>query len=172
MMYESRHTPPLTPRRFARRMANHLGVALVVVGFSLLAGMWGYEHYERLPWRDAFLNTAMLLGGMGPVNAPQTNGGKLFAGFYALYAGGVFLGGGGLLLAPVIHRIAHRLHWEGTARCWSSISCDRWTYWKERLRRCGRCCSLWERNGHGAPKGRTRSARSVPTASSSARSVA
>ncbi len=100
MMYESRHTPPLTPRRFARRMANHLGVALVVVGFSLLAGMWGYEHYERLPWRDAFLNTAMLLGGMGPVNAPQTNGGKLFAGFYALYAGGVF----------------HRLHWEGTAR--------------------------------------------------------
>jgi hypothetical protein len=114
MMYENRRTPPLPPRRFARRMASHLAVALVLIGFSLLAGMGGYEHYERLPWRDAFLNTAMLLGGMGPVNAPQTNGGKLFAGFYALYAGGVFLGVATLLMAPVLHRIVHRFHWEET----------------------------------------------------------
>src|SRR5439155_13766792 len=101
MMYEGRRTPPLSPRRFVRRMANHLGVALVVVGFSLLAGMAGYEHYERLPWRDAFLNTAMLLGGMGPVDAPHTNGGKLFAGVFALYSGVVFLVVAGLFLAPV-----------------------------------------------------------------------
>src|SRR5213592_341430 len=112
MMYEGRRTPPLSPRRFARRMANHLGVALVSVGFSLLVGMAGYEHYERLPWRDAFLNTAMLLGGMGPVDAPRSNGGKLFAGIFALYSGVVFLVVAGLFLAPVIHRIMHRFHWE------------------------------------------------------------
>src|SRR2546428_2409323 len=50
-----------------------------LVAVSLLAGMEGYEHYEHLPWRDAFLNTAMLLSGMGPVDAPHTNGGKMFA---------------------------------------------------------------------------------------------
>ena len=51
---------------------------------SLLVGMAGYRYYERLPWLDAFLNAAMLLGGMGPVEDPQTAGGKLFAGLYAL----------------------------------------------------------------------------------------
>ena len=54
----------------------------------------------------------MLLGGMGPVDDPKTDGGKLFAGFYALYAGLAFLVVAGLLLAPVVHRVLHRLHWE------------------------------------------------------------
>jgi len=72
-------------------MAIHLAVAIMLIGVSLLVGMAGYERFEHLPWRDAFLNSAMLLGGMGPVDAPHTNGGKMFAGIFALYAGGVFL---------------------------------------------------------------------------------
>ncbi len=76
--------------------------------------MAGYMHYENLPWRDAFLNTAMLLGGMGPVDAPKTDGGKLFAGFYALYAGLVFIIGASVILAPVLHRILHKFHWEAS----------------------------------------------------------
>ena len=115
-MYEDRHTPPLPPRRFVRRMADHVAVAAVLVCVSLLVGMWGYEHYEQLPWRDAFLNTAMLLGGMGPVDPLRTNGGKVFAGIFALYAGVVFLVVAGLFLVPVIHRIAHLFHFEGKAR--------------------------------------------------------
>jgi len=94
-------------------MADHVALAAAIVGVSLLVGMWGYEHYEHLPWRDAFLNTAMLLGGMGPVDPLRTNGGKLFAGIFALYAGVVFLVVAGLFLVPVIHRIAHLFHFEG-----------------------------------------------------------
>ena len=78
-----------------------------------MVGMWGYEHYEHLPWRDAFLNTAMLLGGMGPVDPLRSNGGKVFAGIFALYAGVVFLVVAALFLVPVIHRIAHLFHFEG-----------------------------------------------------------
>ena len=115
MIYENRRTKPISNRRFARRMASHVAMAAGLVGASLAAGMGGYEHFEHLPWRDAFLNTAMLLGGMGPVESPLTNDGKLFAGIYALYAGGVFLVVAGLLLAPVFHRILHRFHWEGEA---------------------------------------------------------
>jgi hypothetical protein len=111
-MYEHRRTKPLPRARFALRLLGHFGVAAALVAVSLVVGMWGYEHYERLPWRDAFLNTAMLLAGMGPVNAPRTDAGKLFAGVYALYGGLVFLVVAGLLLAPVIHRMLHRLHWE------------------------------------------------------------
>ena len=111
-MYEHRRIRPLPRRLFILRMAGHFAVAATLVALSLAAGMWGYEHYEHLLWRDAFLNSAMLLGGMGPVDDPKTNPGKLFAGFYALYAGLVFLVVAGLLLTPVVHRVLHLLHWE------------------------------------------------------------
>ena len=98
------------------RMALLYGGLVLLVGVSLLAGMWGYAHYEHLAWRDAFLNTAMLLGGMGPVDPLRSNGGKVFAGIFALYAGMVFLVVAGLLLVPLIHRIAHLFHFEGGRR--------------------------------------------------------
>ena len=36
--------------------------------------------------------------------------GKLFASFFALYAGLVFLAVGAIVRAPVIHRFLHRFH--------------------------------------------------------------
>ncbi|MCC6715509.1 MAG: hypothetical protein IT496_09785 [Gammaproteobacteria bacterium] len=111
-MYESRAHPPISRGRFVRRVLLHCAAALALLLASLAIGMAGYEHFERLPWRDAFLNAAMLLGGMGPVDAPRTDGGKLFAGCYALYAGLVFLIAAGLVLTPVVHRLMHRFHWE------------------------------------------------------------
>ena len=74
--------------------------------------MAGYAYFEGLAWRDAFLNAAMLLGGMGPVDKLRTPGGKIFAGVYALYAGMVFLVVAGLILAPVVHRLLHKYHWD------------------------------------------------------------
>ena len=93
------------------RMVRHLATAVALMGFSLGLGMWGYSHYEGLKWRDSFLNAAMLLGGMGPVDDPKTDAGKVFAGLYALYAGLVFIATAGLLLAPAVHRLLHRFHW-------------------------------------------------------------
>jgi hypothetical protein len=54
----------------------------------------------------------MLLGGMGPVNMPQTAAGKLFAGLYALYAGLAFIVTAAILLTPILHRLLHRFHWD------------------------------------------------------------
>ncbi len=110
-MYEPRTHPPISRARFTRRVLLHAAAALAVLLFSLLAGMAGYEHFENLPWRDAFLNAAMLLGGMGPVDAPRSDGGKLFAGTYALYAGLVFIAAAGLVLSPIAHRVLHKFHW-------------------------------------------------------------
>lgn len=111
MLYEGKKHPPITLRRFLRRMATHSAAAAGIVLFSLVIGIAGYMHYERLDWREAFLNTAMLLGGMGPVDMPQTDGGKLFAGVFALYAGLVVLFVVGIVMAPVIHRFLHHFHW-------------------------------------------------------------
>lgn len=111
-MYEKRTHRPITTERFVARMLGHATAALGLVVGSLLIGMAGYMGFEGLAWRDAFLNAAMLLGGMGPVDPPKTDGGKLFAGVYALYAGLAFIVFAGLIVAPFLHRLLHKFHWE------------------------------------------------------------
>ncbi len=114
-MYEARHHPVLPPAVFRARLLRHAGAALLLLGISLGLGMLGYMRLEGLPTLDAFLNAAMLLGGMGPVHLPQTAGGKLFAGAYALYAGLIVIAVAALMLAPLAHRLLHRFHWDGEA---------------------------------------------------------
>ena len=110
-MYEARHHPPISRRRFARRMAVHAAWAAAFLLFSLAIGMLGYVYFEHLGWRDAFLNAAMLMGGMGPVETVQTPGGKVFAGLYALYCGLGVLIAFAILVAPAFHRLLHKFHW-------------------------------------------------------------
>ena len=109
-MYEHR-SHQLAPRhRFVLRLFRHLLISTAIIAISLLAGILGYEHYEHLGLRDAFLNAAMLLGGMGPIKTDLSEAGKVFAGVYALYSGLVFIVAAGVLLAPVVHRLLHSVH--------------------------------------------------------------
>lgn len=111
-MYESRHKGLLSRRQFIGRMLLHLAWALGLLAVSLVLGIAGYRHFEHLSLLDALLNSAMLLGGMGPVNAPVTSAGKLFASAYALYAGLVFIATAAVLVTPLVHRVLHHFHWE------------------------------------------------------------
>jgi hypothetical protein len=79
---------------------------------TLGSGMGIYHWVEGLAWPDAFLNAAMLLGGMGPINPIRTLEGKWLVGLYALFAGLVFIVLAGVMLAPVIHAVLHRFHLE------------------------------------------------------------
>jgi hypothetical protein len=65
-----------------------------------------------MAWIDALVNASMLLGGMGPVDALHTDGGKIFASFYAIYCGIFLIVCGGVLLVPVFHRVLHKFHGE------------------------------------------------------------
>ncbi|MGH8397078.1 MAG: hypothetical protein ACRETA_02380 [Gammaproteobacteria bacterium] len=114
-LYETRRQVPLSRAQFLLRMLWHFLFLQCLVILSLVIGMAGYMVYEHLGWRDAFLNSAMLLGGMGPVESPVTPGGKIFAGLYALYAGLMFLVAAGIMLAPVMHRLMHKFHWDDTS---------------------------------------------------------
>jgi hypothetical protein len=114
--FEHRTQPVIPQHRFLIRLAHGGAIALALIAVSLLIGMAGYHLLEGLSWIDAFLNAAMLLGGMGPVNAPASFGGKLFAGLYALYCGLVVIIVAGVILAPVAHRVLHRFHVEARDR--------------------------------------------------------
>src|SRR5512142_1067397 len=106
-----RHHQPLAPRRvFMQRVLLYLGFSIVIIACSLGIGILGYHLTEHLSWLDSLLNASMILGGMGPVNTLQTAAGKLFASFYALFAGMVFLVAVGVLIAPIVHRFLHTFH--------------------------------------------------------------
>src|SRR4051794_34689270 len=110
-MYETKRQPPLSHRLFLLRLLRHVFWAIGLLAASLALGILGYMACEHLKLIDAFLNAAMLLGGMGPVNPPQTFAGKFFAGCFALYAGLVFIVTAALLFTPLLHRLMHHFHW-------------------------------------------------------------
>lgn len=111
-MYENQYKTLLPRHLFFVRMARHLatGIGLVVVCLGI--GMCGYHAFEGMGWTDAFVNASMILSGMGPVSELKTNGGKIFAGCYALFSGLAFIVLIGVVLAPAIHRALHKFHLE------------------------------------------------------------
>jgi len=112
MHYEGRHDRPISRAMFLRRMMRHGGYAATLVLVSLMIGVFGYMTFGHLAPIDALLNSAMLLGGMGPVGPIEGTPAKLFATGFALYSGLIFLLVAGILLAPVFHRVLHFFHWK------------------------------------------------------------
>jgi hypothetical protein len=107
-----RPTADALRQRLRAHLARNAGLAAVVLLVSLGIGMAGYHGLGPMPWVDAFVNAAMLLGGMGPVASLETahDDLKLFAGLYALYCGVVFIATVGLVLAPIGTHVLHRFH--------------------------------------------------------------
>jgi hypothetical protein len=108
--FENRNQPLLSKVKFIGRMVRHVLFGVFLILFSLGIGMLGYHFFEGLTWLDALLNASMILGGLGPGDSGATAGGKIFASIYALFSGVLFLVAAGVMVAPVVHRILHRLH--------------------------------------------------------------
>jgi len=87
-------------------------LAFLILGACLLIGVIGYHLTAESSWLDSLHNASMILSGMGPVIEIKTVSGKLFSSFYALFSGIVFISNIGIILAPALHRMYHRLHME------------------------------------------------------------
>lgn len=111
-MYEHKKQPLATKRTYYKRIGRSVLLALFILFVSLLIGIVGYHYTTGMNWLDALLNASMILSGMGPVDTITQASGKWFASFYALFSGVIFITNIGLILAPAIHRIMHRLHVE------------------------------------------------------------
>lgn len=102
----------LSRQAYLHRQLRFSLFAAAIVAVCLSIGVLGYHWTEGLAWLDSLLNASMLLGGMGPVENPVTVAGKLFASFYALFSGIIFLMAAGVFAAPLLHRVVQRFHLE------------------------------------------------------------
>ncbi len=93
---------------FIKRVIRNLLIGFLIIAFSLGLGMFGYSYFENMNWVDAYENASMILSGMGPVDILKTEGGKIFAGSYALFSGIVFLVVIAVIFAPIFHRFLHK----------------------------------------------------------------
>jgi hypothetical protein len=98
-------------RRPARRhFLASLALAGALVGAALALGLLGYHYLNGLPWIDALVDAAMILGGMGPVSPLTSDAAKLFAAFYALFSGLLFIATTAILVGPWVHLFLSWLH--------------------------------------------------------------
>ncbi|MCQ9618044.1 two pore domain potassium channel family protein [Paenalcaligenes niemegkensis] len=109
-MYESKNEALLSTADFARRLAWHVAGAFLLVVIAMLLGVVGHLLFEEISLHDATLNTALVLGGIGPFMLPVTALGKIFIAIYGFITGLFFIASLGVILAPVAHRIMHKFH--------------------------------------------------------------
>ena len=109
---ERRSHKVISRHRFAARMGLAAAAWGALMLIALAIGMAGYGYFESMAPADAFVNTAMVLSGMGPVEDSRTFGGKIFAGTFAVFSGFVIIIGAGVILVPIFHRVLHRFHME------------------------------------------------------------
>ena len=113
-MYEHRKQPLASKATFYQRILKNIIIASVILLICLAIGVAGYYYTTDMGLIDALHNAAMILGGMGLVDVAKVSSenAKLFSSFYALFSGVVFITNIGIILAPALHRLFHRLHVE------------------------------------------------------------
>jgi hypothetical protein len=111
-MYEHRKQPLARMTVFYQRVAKSLLIAMGILFICLVIGIMGYHYTAGIAWLDSLHNASMILSGMGPVVEIKTVPGKWFSSGYALFSGVIFITNVGIVLAPVMHRLFHRLHLE------------------------------------------------------------
>lgn len=114
MPWEHRSEPLATHGVFLGRMGRQALLVAGLVAGTLAVGTTGYMLISELDFVDSFLESSMLLSGAGPLYTERSssNGLKMFSSLFALFSTLVVVSSVGILAAPVVHRVIHRLHLE------------------------------------------------------------
>src|SRR5262245_29906569 len=109
-MFEKRREPLATVSVFRARVLRFFLLAVLISLVWLIVGGVGFHYTADLSWEDSLYNSAMMVSTMGPVFTFNTTLSKVFAAFYALGSGLVFIGALGIAFAPIFHRFFHLFH--------------------------------------------------------------
>ncbi len=115
-MQKKHESNDLHKSKFIAHITRNILYGILFIGIALYIGMLGYHFFEKMTWIDSFANASMILSGMGPLTPLTSFSGKLFAGFYALFSGLVFIAIVVLIFSPIIHRFFYKIHLESAAK--------------------------------------------------------
>jgi len=110
--FEHTKKPLLDLKSYRKRQLLFFLYGVVLLVISLVIGMVGYEYFADLDWVSSFYNASMILTGMGPAAELHSDAAMIFAGFYSIFSGVIFLGTIAIMFAPMVHRFLHRIHLE------------------------------------------------------------
>ncbi|WP_273859754.1 hypothetical protein [Photobacterium sp. GSS17] len=109
-MFEHVKNDILPFNRFLFRLFKFYCLACALLLFGILPGVIGFMVLDDLPLFQSFMNAISLLGSIELPHPPQTAHSHVFTALYSLFIETVFLLAVATLLAPVVHRIFHKMH--------------------------------------------------------------
>ncbi len=115
-MQKKKESTHLHQPKFISHLTRNIFFGMFFIAIALYLGMLGYHLFEGMSWIDSFSNASMILSGMGPLTPLTSFSGKLFAGFYALFSGLVFIAIVALIFSPIIHRFFYKIHLESAEK--------------------------------------------------------
>ena len=109
-MFEHHSEPLLSRGKFFWRLGVTFFITLGLAGFSIAIGTLGHRLTEGMTWIESFLRTCLVLADHDVDDHPVSTAGIIFFGIFVLYARLVFVTLIVIVIAPLAHRLLHRLH--------------------------------------------------------------
>jgi hypothetical protein len=109
-MFEHYRQPLLPRHKFLLRMVRSVIISMCILSVTIFLGILCFRAVEGYSWIDAFLNSVMIMTGVGTINAATTDSGKILTGIYSIISTFIFFAILAIIFTPVLHRVLHRLH--------------------------------------------------------------
>ena len=109
-MFEHYRQPLLPRHKFLLRMARSVIVSLCFLLATIFWGTFSFHAIEGYSLIDAFLNSVMIMTGVGTIGIITTNAGKILTGIYSIISTFIFFAILAIIFTPMLHRVLHRLH--------------------------------------------------------------
>lgn len=109
-MFEHYRQPLLPKEKFFLRLGGSIVISLTLLITTIALGTIIFHFAEKLFWLDAYLNSVMIMTGVGTVGQITTAFGKIFTGIYSIISTFVFFAILAIIATPLLHRLLHRFH--------------------------------------------------------------
>lgn len=111
-MYENKSTPLISRSAFHKRVLIHFLMASILVVITLTIGVAGHIYFDDMKPSKALMASVTLTSGLGLSVLPESTAGQLFTSLYGIFSGYVYIATSSIVIAPILHRILHKLHME------------------------------------------------------------
>ena len=111
-MYENKRKSLINSKAFRKRVLYHILAALLLILVTITLGVAGHVFFDNMSLGTAFVASITLASGLGLSIVPNTLSGQLFASFYGILSGYVYIATSSIVIAPILHRLLHKFHLE------------------------------------------------------------